>query len=178
MHGCRGFEMPRPAAADCMVHRWNVKNARYVLVNLYVFFFGFRPVDHLAGKLLTTQIRYWDLNSANKWSSNLWQYALCWYVPSHVTVVHTIKSTKEVQWYKGQVTMAKTSKGISLTTSVFVNREWEPAMYLADVLTWDQQKICMAHAQTCQRATGGWTKAWSCPKTPKRGCTGCNEINS
>jgi hypothetical protein len=40
MHGRRRSGLTRPAAADVMVYRKNVENARYVLVNFYGFFFS------------------------------------------------------------------------------------------------------------------------------------------
>ena len=48
MHGCCGFKMPRPAAANVMIHRQNVKNASFVLVHFYKFFSGFWPRDRIA----------------------------------------------------------------------------------------------------------------------------------
>ena len=37
MYG-RGFEMPQPERVDVMVHRRNVENASFVLVNFHGFF--------------------------------------------------------------------------------------------------------------------------------------------
>ena len=49
------FKMPRPAATDVMGHRKNAKDASYVLINFYGFFFVFFrvwPTDLIARFLL------------------------------------------------------------------------------------------------------------------------------
>ena len=47
MHGCHGFDMPRPAVADVMVHYQNVENASFVVGNFYYLlgFSWFWPTD-------------------------------------------------------------------------------------------------------------------------------------